>query len=67
MRVLIRVAKVRKLFIPYYSYTPPKKGALDHKRQNLQLSLRHFIADFTPVLTSVQQIEATSEKFMGSI
>ena len=31
------------------------------------MSLRHFIVDFIPVLTSVQQIEATSEKFMGSI
>ena len=30
-------------------------------------SLRHFIADFIPVLTSVQQIEATSEKFRSSI
>ena len=30
-------------------------------------SLRHFIADFIPVLTSVQQIQATSEKFTGSI
>ena len=31
------------------------------------MSLRHFIADFIPVLTSVQQIPATSEKFTGSI
>ena len=31
------------------------------------MSLRHFIADFIPVLTSVQQIEATSEKFRSSI
>ena len=29
------------------------------------MSLRHFIADFIPVLTSVQQIPATSEKFKG--